>query len=106
MTETFDKFTMLPRNRKEFGEAMKHQASVLESSGKGCILSADYMRNATGITDRLKGLALIYKYYAPELFKIWYDGRLESYVVEAYPVPQAPLPQFVQPSKLIINGHA
>lgn len=107
--EPFDKFTMLPRNKREFAEAMSHQSRILADKGAGCLITAEYIRNATGLTDPLKCIALIYKHFPPTMFKVWYDGRIEGYLVESFNRPanvtSSPILQHEGP-KLILNGHS
>lgn len=100
----FDKFTMEPRNRREFIEAVGYQADQIakmaDRQTKGFGVSHEYITRAVGFMGPVKCLELLYQCAAPDVFKVYFDGRSDSFVIETFPVAKP------QKSSLILPGHA
>lgn len=95
----FDVYTMLPRNKREFGMAMKAQGEAVlshsERDGKplGFAVPAKYFKDTVGITDPVKAIELLWHSLPYDQFKIWLDGRTGTFLVEVMTPPNQEQPK-------------
>ena len=97
----FDKFTMAPRNRRELVEAIAYQAEQIEGTERGFAVPHAYITSATSFMGPIKCLEMLYQCAPPDRFKVYFDGRIDAFLIEDYPQPKP-----AKKSALILPGHA
>ncbi len=108
MVVPFDPFTQPPRNKREFGIAMKAQGeAILDNSARsgkplGFAVTAAYLTETVGITDPVKAIELLWRSLPYDQFRIWLDGRSGVFMVEAM-APVADQPK--KKSSIILPRH-
>ena len=103
----FDMFTMAPRNRREFLQAIGYQADQIDAKAKqtgesiGFGVPHSYITDAVGLMSAPKCLDLIYQCAPPDCFRVYYDGRVDTFLIETYPQLKP-----AKKSAIIMPGHA